>query len=64
MQFDRIADLFYYRLGALKHSMGKGKIKDYTAFSRSIDGAENLERQFDERRNANTFEVKRKKRRN
>jgi hypothetical protein len=39
------------------------RIKDYTAFSRAIDGAGNVEKEFNERRNANTFEVKRRRRR-
>jgi hypothetical protein len=37
--------------------------RGYTAFSRAIDGAENVEKQFDVKRNANTFEIKRTKRR-
>jgi hypothetical protein len=39
------------------------RIKDYTAFSRAIDGAGNVEKDFAEKRNANTFEVKRRRRR-
>jgi hypothetical protein len=36
------------------------KIKDYTAFSRAIDGAGNVEKEFTKKRNANTFEIRRK----
>jgi hypothetical protein len=40
----------------------KTKIKNYTAFSRAIDGAGNVEKEFKKKRNDNTFEIKRKKR--
>jgi hypothetical protein len=38
----------------------KTKIKNYTAFSRAIDGAGNVEKDFTKKRNANTFEIRRK----
>ncbi len=51
---------FYYdRLASLRPSIGT-KIKSYTAFSRAIDGAQNVEQAFDPKRNMNRFEVKRK----
>jgi hypothetical protein len=51
---------FYYdRLASLRPSIGT-KIKSYTAFSRAIDGAQNMEQAFDPKRNMNRFEVKRK----
>lgn len=62
MTFDDTGDLFYYRLSQLKSSV-RTKIVDYTAFSRAIDGAENVEANFDQKRNANTFEIKRTRRR-
>jgi Calx-beta domain len=52
--------LWYYRLKQLKSSVGTA-IKDYTAFSRAIDGAGNVEKDFAEKRNLNTFEVRRSK---
>ena len=55
------ADFFIYALRALKPSIGT-KIESYTAFSRAIDGAGNVESKFDRGRNENTFEVKRGKR--
>ena len=56
-------DFFLYPIRTLKPSMGKTKIEDYTAFSRATDGAGNVESKFDTGRNANTFEVKGKRRR-
>ncbi len=51
---------FYYdRLASLRPSIGT-KVKSYTAFSRAIDGARNVESAFNAKRNMNTFEVKRK----
>ena len=49
-------DFFYYRLKALPPSVG-GKVKSYTAFSRAVDGAGNVESGLVRGRNANTFEV-------
>ena len=51
------ADFFYHRMGALRPSV-RSKIKDYTAFSRAIDGAGNVESRFESGRNENTFEVR------
>lgn len=53
-------DFFYIRLKELPPSIGK--IKNYTAYSRAIDGAKNVESDFEIGRNANTFEIKKKKR--
>jgi hypothetical protein len=61
-KYDEAGDLFYYRMKQLKSSVGT-RIKSYTAFSRSIDGAGNVEKEFAEKRNANTFEIKRTRRR-
>jgi hypothetical protein len=63
-KYDDVGELFYYRMKQLKSSVGT-KIKNYTAFSRAIDGAENVENDFVQKRNENTFEIKRsrKKRR-
>lgn len=52
-------DFFYIRLKELKPSTGS--IRNYTAYSRAIDGAKNLEADFEVGRNANTFEVKKPK---
>jgi hypothetical protein len=49
-------DFFYHRFKALRPSVGK--IESYTAFSRALDGAGNLERDFERGRNNNTFEIK------
>jgi hypothetical protein len=57
-QWDPVGELWRYRPKQLKSSVAT-KIKNYTAFSRAIDGAGNVERDFKEKRNANTFEVKR-----
>jgi hypothetical protein len=59
---DDVGQLWYYRPKQLKSSVGT-RIKNYTAFSRAIDGAGNLEKEFKEKRNANTFEVKRRRKR-
>jgi hypothetical protein len=61
-KYDETGDLFYYRMKQLKPSV-KTKIKNYTAFSRAIDGAGNVEKDFIKKRNDNTFEIKRTKRR-
>jgi hypothetical protein len=63
-KYSSAGDLFYYRMKQLKPSV-KTKIKNYTAFSRAIDGAGNVEKDFVKKRNDNTFEIKRtrKKRR-
>ncbi len=52
-------DFFYIRLKELAASVGK--IRNYTAYSRAIDGAKNVESDFEVGRNANTFEIKKKK---
>lgn len=61
-QYDQTGQLWRFRLKQLKSSVGT-RIKNYTAFSRAIDGANNVENEFAEKRNDNTFEVKRSKRR-
>jgi hypothetical protein len=53
-------DFFYIRVKELDPSVGP--IDDYTAYSRAIDGAKNLETSFEVGRNENTFEVKKPKR--
>jgi hypothetical protein len=62
MHFEPSGDLWRHRVRQLKSSV-ETRIKDYTAFSRAIDGAGNVERDFNEKRNANTFEVKRTRKR-
>jgi hypothetical protein len=62
-RYDQAGLLWYYRLKQLKSSVGKARIKDYTAFSRAIDGAGNVEKEFNQKRNDNTFEVKRRRKR-
>jgi hypothetical protein len=62
MKYDPTGELWLYRMKQLKSSVGT-KIKNYTAISRAIDGAENVESQFNEKRNDNTFEIKRSTRR-
>jgi hypothetical protein len=52
-------DFFFLRMNELPASVGK--VKNYTAFSRAIDGAKNVEDNFEVGRNANTFEVKKAK---
>jgi Calx-beta domain len=59
-KYDPTGELWWFRLKQLKSSVGT-KIKNYTAFARAIDSAQNVESQFNEKRNANTFEVKRSK---
>ncbi|MGH2711266.1 MAG: Calx-beta domain-containing protein [Actinomycetota bacterium] len=49
-------DFFFIRMNELAASVGQ--IKNYSAFSRAIDGAKNVESDFEVGRNANTFEVK------
>jgi hypothetical protein len=58
-KYDDVGELFYYRMKQLKSSVGT-KIKDYTAFARAIDGAGNVEKEFNKKRNMNTFEIKRR----
>jgi hypothetical protein len=58
-KYDDVGELFYYRMKQLKPSV-KTKIKNYTAFSRAVDGAGNVEKEFTKKRNANTFEIRRK----
>jgi hypothetical protein len=53
-------DFFYIRLKELQPSVGK--IRNYTAYSRAIDGAKNVESHFEVGRNANTFKVRKPKR--
>jgi hypothetical protein len=62
MHYQTSGQLWLHRLRRLKPSVGT-RIKNYTAFSRAIDGAGNAEKDFNEKRNANTFEVKRARRR-
>jgi hypothetical protein len=57
-KYSPAGDLFYYRMKQLKSSVNT-KIKSYTAFSRAIDGAGNVEKDFVKKRNDNTFEIKR-----
>ena len=52
-------DFFYLSVSELAPT--KGKIRDYTAFSRATDGAGNAELFFNKGRNANTFEIKKPK---
>jgi len=52
-------DFFYIRMPELPASVGK--VKNYTAYSRAIDGAKNVEGDFEVGRNANTFEIKKKR---
>ena len=49
-------DFYYIRLKELAASVGT--IRNYTAYSRAIDGAKNVESDFEVGRNANTFEIK------
>jgi Calx-beta domain len=60
-KYDATGELWWHRLKQLKSSVGT-KIKNYTAFARAIDSGQNVEKDFNEKRNANTFEVKRSKR--
>jgi Calx-beta domain len=60
--YDNVGELWRIRLKQLKSSVGTN-IKNYTAFSRAIDGANNVENDFAEKRNDNTFEVKRSRNR-
>jgi hypothetical protein len=53
-------DFFFIRVRELDPSVRR--IDDYTAYSRAIDGAENLETSFEVGRNENTFEVKKPRR--
>ncbi|MGH2739684.1 MAG: Calx-beta domain-containing protein [Actinomycetota bacterium] len=55
-------DFFIYRLGknVLTPSVGT-EIRNYTGYSRAIDGAGNKERKLEKARNYNTFEVKPKR---
>jgi Calx-beta domain len=62
MKYDPVGQLFLYRMKQLKSSVGT-RIKNYTAFSRAIDGSGNVESDFKQKRNDNTFEIKRTGRR-
>ena len=53
-------DFFYYRMKAALTPTG-GRIRSYTAFSRAEDGAGQVESSFQRGRNANTFKVRRPK---
>jgi hypothetical protein len=61
-KWDPTGELWRLKLKQLKSSVGT-RIKNYTAFSRAIDGAGNVENDFAHKRNDNTFEVKRSRRR-
>lgn len=50
---------YYYRIKALAASVGT-HVLNYTAYARAIDGAGNVEGLLQQRRNRNTFEIKRK----
>lgn len=54
-------DWYFVRVPKLKPSVGT-KIRHYTAFSRAIDGAGNVEDAFRKKRNRNRFEVRRARR--
>jgi hypothetical protein len=60
--WDPIGELWRIRLKQLRSSV-ETRIKNYTAFSRAVDGAGNVEKDFKEKRNSNTFEVARSKKR-
>jgi Calx-beta domain len=51
-------DFYKYRIKELKPTAGT-KVKNYTAFSRAIDGAGNVQDAFTKGRNANTFTIAR-----
>ena len=53
-------DFYFLRMPEIPQS--RGRIKSYTAYSRAIDAAGNVETSFGVGRNANTFKVKRGKR--
>jgi hypothetical protein len=59
MKFFRQANLFAYRVEALQPSIGT-KIRNYRAWTRTQDGAGNMERTFQRGRNLSTFEVRRR----
>jgi hypothetical protein len=61
-KYDDFVDWYVKRMRQLKPSV-KTKIKSYTAFARAIDGAGNVEKDFIKKRNENTFEIKRSRRR-
>ena len=61
-KYDEFVDWYVKRMRQLKPSV-KTKIKNYTAYARAIDGAGNIERDFIKKRNENTFEIKRSRRR-
>ena len=61
-QYDNTGELWRFRLKQLKSSVGT-RIKNYTAFSRAFDGADNVENDFVVKRNANTFEIRGTRRR-
>jgi hypothetical protein len=60
-KYDSFVDWYVKRMRQLKPSV-KTKIKSYTAFARAIDGAGNVEKDFIKKRNDNTFEIQRSKR--
>jgi hypothetical protein len=61
-KYDDFVDWYVKRMRQLKPSV-KSTIKSYTAFARAIDGAGNVEKDFIKKRNENTFEIKRSRRR-
>ena len=61
-KYDEFVDWYVKPMRQLKPSV-KTKIKNYTAYARAIDGAGNVERDFIKKRNENTFEIKRSRRR-
>lgn len=56
MEHDPNLDWYYFRLPKLKPSV-RSTIRSYRAWSRAIDDAGNVETQFRNRQNRNTFEV-------
>jgi hypothetical protein len=50
---------YYYRLDPLGPSVGS-RIRNYTAFAQGVDAAGNVEEDFIDGRNRNTFEVTRR----
>ena len=52
---------YYYRLPSLKPSNGrKTKVQEYTAFARATDAAGNVEGEFEDGRNVNSFDITKK----
>jgi hypothetical protein len=59
MRFYAAADLFFYRMPALRPTVGT-KVKNYRAWTRTIDAAGNVEKTFERGRNLSTFWIKRR----